>query len=272
MAHAAEVELYAVLQKEGVAIVREFMPPDALQRLTVQMERVARSIPSLVSAGKVPPEHMMHDDVARHSTLKQIQQLSRVDPYFTGLVDQLTPLAACALGEDAVFQNMQYFDKPPTAAYDLGDCSRPTPPHQDGYYFMIEPPGQAVTMWLAVDAADEENGCLRYVRGSAARGLRPHDFSGVMGFSQRLVAYRDDDAAAEFAAVAAPGDLIIHTGGMIHRAGANTSRRRHRRAIGLIFYGASARVDVDRHAARQAEIHRRARLLTGQGATGQRKA
>ena len=67
---------------------------------------------------------------------------------------------------------------------------RPTPPHQDGYYFLLQPPGQAVTMWLALDAADEENGCLRYVLGSAhdAPAPRPHGFSGVMGTPRRIAA------------------------------------------------------------------------------------
>ena len=44
--------------------------------------------------------------------------------------------------------NLQYFNKSPGA-------NKPTPPHQDGYYFMITP-CEAVTMWLALDEVDDE--------------------------------------------------------------------------------------------------------------------
>ncbi|EOD31934.1 hypothetical protein EMIHUDRAFT_231174 [Emiliania huxleyi CCMP1516] len=122
----------------------------------------------------------------------------------------------------------------------------------------------AVTAWLALDPADEDNGCLRYVRGSAAGGVRAHHYSGVIGFSQTLDAAADAaDAQNEFALPAAPGDLLLHTATMVHRADANLSEQRPRRAIGAIFYGASARIDAA-YAAKQADIHRRARTLPGQ--------
>ena len=50
---------------------------------------------------------------------------------------------------------------------------------------------------------------------------------------------------------------------MVHRAEPNRSAR-PRRAIGAIFYGASAAVDEAGHAARQLEISRRATQLEGQ--------
>ena len=36
-------------------------------------------------------------------------------------------------------KNMQYFNKPATSSYAAEATSCPTPPHQDGYYFMINP-------------------------------------------------------------------------------------------------------------------------------------
>ena len=97
---------------------------------------------------------------------------------------------------------------------------------------------------------------------------RPHGYSGVLGFSQALhpEAYTASDAAMEFGVPAQPGDLILHVATMVHRAEPNRCERRQRRAIGAIFYGASARVDEVGHAARQEEIHKRAAKLKGQGA------
>ena len=138
---------------------------------------------------------------------------------------------------------------------------------------MIEPPHPALTMWLALDEADVENGCLRYEAGSATADggvVRPHCASGVMGFSQVLERYNAVDRPGgtgvdtEVAVPAAPGDLILHHARMAHRADANTSSTRHRRALGAIFYGASAKVDQVAYDRRQAEIHRRAAQLPGQ--------
>ena len=40
------------------------------------------------------------------------------------------------------------------------------PPHQDQSYFRVVPEDSLVTAWIALDAATEENGCMRYVPGS----------------------------------------------------------------------------------------------------------
>jgi len=61
---------------------------------------------------------------------------------------------------------MQWFNKP-------AKMGTETPPHQDGFYFMLEP-NHAVTMWLALDVADAENGCMRYIPRSHLGGIRPH--------------------------------------------------------------------------------------------------
>ena len=52
-------------------------------------------------------------------------------------------------------------------------------------------PNHALTLWLALDRVDEENGCVRDLPGSHAQGMRPHRSSGILGFSQGI-----DGAAA----------------------------------------------------------------------------
>jgi len=97
-------------------------------------------------------------------------------------------------------------------------------------------PAEAVTMWLALDHVDEENGCVRYVHGSHEWGMRPH------GRTQTI------------ALPAAPGDLLVHHCMTIHRADGNQSATRSRRALGLIYYSADAQVDEEAHAAYQARL------------------
>ena len=93
-------------------------------------------------------------------------------------------LAATLLGHSVNGINMQYFNKAP-------GVSQPTPAHQDGFYWMLEP-CEGVTMWLAMDNVDEENGCVRYVRGSHKMGMRAHGASGTLGFSQAMLDFPNE--------------------------------------------------------------------------------
>ena len=72
--------------------------------------------------------------------------------------------------------------------------------------------------------------------------MRPHGKSKVFGFSQGVTDYGDEDFATEVPIVAEPGDLIVHHSMTIHRADPNRSDRR-RWALGLVFFGQSAKRD-----------------------------
>lgn len=190
-------------------------------------------------------EHVFYEDKSNLSTLKQIQQLHKYERFFEELMnDKPKQLAEELLGESVVGKNLQYFDKPPI----VGEV---TPVHQDGYYFMLQP-CHALTMWMALDAADEENGCVRYLAGSHVHGMRPHARTQTLGFSQSISDY--DSEADEVICLAQPGDLLVHHALTIHRADANTSATRSRRALGFIFYGESAKEDSDAHVAYQRKL------------------
>ena len=110
-------------------------------------------------------------------------------------------------------------------------------------------------MWLALDEVVEENGCVRYVRGSHREGLRPHNRTQTLGFSQGISDFgNEQDKANEVICRAQPGDLLAHQAMTIHRAGANNSPTRSRRALGFIFYGVSAREDAAAHKAYQLKL------------------
>jgi phytanoyl-CoA hydroxylase len=136
------------------------------------------------------------------------------------------------LGEPAQAPSgAEWFNKPPNTQH-------ATPPHQDNYYFCLTPP-QVLTMWLALDTVDEENGCMRYVRGSHLKGIRPHARTKTLGFSQGIPDYGDEDRKSEIPIPAQPGDVLVHHGNTIHRADANRSKVRHRRSFGIVFKGVS---------------------------------
>src|SRR5262249_18017997 len=93
---------------------------------------------------KYPRMIHMHrwDDVARSWLLDL-----RLAETLTALLDGREPYAV---------QTMLYF-KPPGA--------RGPPPHQDQHYLGADP-GTCIAAWMALDASDEENGCLEVIPGS----------------------------------------------------------------------------------------------------------
>lgn len=193
----------------------------------------ADSLPSL------PTEQVYFERPGDLATLKQVQQLGAYSPYFQGWQQEglLPRLASELLDGPVIARNMQYFNKPP-------GVGQPTPPHQDGYYFMLEP-CEAVTMWLALDDVDEENGCVRYIPGSHREGLRPHARTTTLGFSQGIVDFPTAaDEQHERAFPAKPGDLLVHHALTIHRADGNASLTRTRQALGLIYYSERAQEDT----------------------------
>ena len=213
---------------KGFVVIRGFLPPDELKKLKDNLDRYVREVvPTL------PDGDAFYEDKSRPETLKQMNRIQQ-DPFFAECLKHplWTTAAENLLGETAWVHGAEWFNKPPKTQH-------PTPPHQDNYYFCLEPP-QVLTMWLALDDVDEENGCLRYIEGSHLEGIRPHNRTKTLGFSQGISDYSDLDRARETPVPAKPGDVLIHHGNTIHRADPNQSTTRHRRSFGMVFQGTSA--------------------------------
>ena len=242
-----EQKLKEAFDNDGYVYVPEFLKGEALQELLSNIDRFIESI-----VPKMPRGTVYYEDLTRPETLKQIQRLHKHDPYFEKMYygSCFEKLAEVLLGGPVSTEadNFQFFNKPPKEGL-------PTPPHQDGFYFKLNP-CEAVTMWMALEEVDEENGCVRYVQGSHLRGMRPHGRSGTLGFSQGITDYgTDEDKANEIAFHAQAGDLLVHHAMMIHLAGANTSTTRTRKAIGTIYYSQRAKVDHEAKAAHQRKMN-----------------
>lgn len=229
---------------DGFLAIRKFLSGESLETMLSNVSRLLREV-----LPAIPSEQVFYEDSTNVRSLKQIQHLEEHDAWFH---QQFTSgpfcqLAETLLGEAVITKNVQYFNK--TAG--IGEA---TPAHQDGHYFMLTP-CKALTMWLALDDADEDNGCVRYVRASHRKGMREHSRTNTLGFSQGITDFpKRNDIECEIAATAQPGDLLVHDALTIHRADANSSRSRDRRAIGLIFYAASAKEDTERHQAYQRSL------------------
>ena len=228
-------QLKPEFDRDGFVVVRSFLSSDDFAELQDHLERYIRDV-----VPTAPDADAFYQEKGRPETLKQMQNMGG-DPYFAAYRTdpRWCALAEALLAEPVIAQEPEWFNKPPATVH-------PTPPHQDNYYFNLKPPN-AISVWLALDPVDEENGCLRYVAGSHRDGLRPHEATSVLGFSQGVSDYGADDESREVVVELQPGDVAVHHSEIIHRADPNRSATRSRRAFAIVFYGESCRLDEDGH-------------------------
>lgn len=220
---------------QGFLVLSDFFDDREMDELK---ERVNDFIRNIVPG--LPSDKVFYEDPEDPTSIKQLFHLSDFDPYFEGLLrgSKIEELAKVLLGENTGQGFVEYFNKPPR-------IGKPTPPHQDCYYFMLTPP-KAITFWIPLEDVDEENGCLRYVRGSHKRGMRPHGRTKTLGFSQGITDFgTEEDILNEISVPAERGDVLVHDGLTIHQAGGNKSSTRSRSVLGIVYFAASAREDLE---------------------------
>ena len=217
--------------RDGVVVVKQLLPPDDFRALQSNLDRYIREVvPTL------PDSDAFYDDRSRPETLKQMQHMGG-DPFFRDFAahPRWQELATTLVGEEVRGMAPEWFNKPP-------GTNHVTPPHQDNYYFCLRP-SNVVTIWMALDHVDAENGCLRYLPGSHRQGIRPHGRSNILGFSQGILNYGADDYLREREVHLEPGDVVAHHGETVHRADANRSPTRNRRAFAIVYQGVSCQRD-----------------------------
>jgi ectoine hydroxylase-related dioxygenase (phytanoyl-CoA dioxygenase family) len=132
--------------------------------------------------------------------------------------------------DDVLHFSTTVFTKPPLNP-DASDPPKRVGYHQDLLNWNLTP-GKVLTCWLAVDDADEENGCLHVVPGTHAHGLMDH--STNYDPSNVLMAYQDIDPAlfgGLEAAMPLPlpaGSASLHDGYTVHGSPPNRSKTRRR--------------------------------------------
>ncbi len=222
-------------ERDGYVFIPAFFNADQVTAVKWELERyITEVVPGM------PANHVMYEDMTNPATLKQMQDMQKYSTFFNDLMcgSEMEKLAEAVLGEKVIGKNVEYFNKPPR-------IGKSTPPHQDAYYFNIKPT-EAVTMWMALEDADDENGCVSYLVGSHKKGMRPHGRTSTIGFSQSITDYGTaEDMASLKKFPANPGDLLIHHAMTVHAAGPNTTESRSRKALGLIYFGESAQPDLE---------------------------
>lgn len=116
--------------------------------------------------------------------------------------------------------------------------------HQDASYWPLTP-SKAVTVWLAIDDADVENACMRFVAGSHHHGkmtFRPSDsrehnvLNQTIDNVEQYGTFVDDCLKA--------GEMSMHSDLLLHGSEANESDRR-RCALTLRYAAADVHAYLD---------------------------
>lgn len=230
-------ELKIKFLRDGFIFFPNFLNQEEIELVKSKLsEFIENKVPEM------PEKEVYYEDKKDRNTLKQLQRLYDYDPFFFDLMfgSRFEKLASILLDDEVHGKNTQYFNKPPK-------IGKPTPAHQDGYYFMLEP-NEAVTMWMALEPVDEENGCVRYIKGSHKLGMRAHSKTNTLGFSQGISDFgskNDLDNEVYFPTKA--GDLLVHHSLTVHRADGNSSEHRSRKAMGFIYYADKAKENKKAH-------------------------
>jgi phytanoyl-CoA hydroxylase len=142
------------------------------------------------------------------------------DPFWIRLVsdDRLLDIAEKFIGPNIALFASGYISKPPRDG-------RAVLWHQDGAYWPLEPMN-VISLWLAVDDATPENGCMRVIPRSHRTGLKPliprTDVPNVLG--SKIDDIVDDGAAVDV--ILRSGDVSVHHPNIVHGSNANTSDKR----------------------------------------------
>ena len=145
---------------------------------------------------------------------------------------KIISLATALLGPDVVCWSTHMFCKLP------GDPME-VPLHQDGVYWPFNQ-AKTLTVWLAIDDADDENGTMHFVPGSHLLGPLPFDeleLDGTRVLGRRVANRQryEDSFVNELKA----GQISLHSDLLLHGSRANLSNRR-RAGLTLRFASADA--------------------------------
>lgn len=155
--------------------------------------------------------------------VSEVAKRAMLHPAFATVLEQL-------LGEPAIAAQSMFYWKPPTA--------RGQAFHQDNFYLKVHP-GTCIAAWVAVDATDEENGCLFVAPGSHRLDIFcPEQADPAVSFTKDVVPVPEGLAAAPLPMAA--GDVLFFGGNLIHGSYPNRSRDRFRRSFICHYAGQSA--------------------------------
>ncbi|MEY4565118.1 MAG: hypothetical protein RLY14_88 [Planctomycetota bacterium] len=150
---------------------------------------------------------------------------------------KIVDYVADILGDDVIAWGSHFFCKMPRDGKAVAW-------HQDASYWPLSP-SKALTVWLAIDDADQENACMKFIAGSHHKGhltYRPSDAAEHNVLNQSI------DNAEQYGEVVLDelkaGQASMHSDLLLHGSEANQSDRR-RCGLTLRYCSAEVRASLE---------------------------
>lgn len=211
----------ALLERHGYLVVEDFVDSGEVAHLIALLEPL---LSGEVDCG-VQRADFGDFGETKHE-VERITQIMQPHDFAPGLLESefyRRSLAASRvlLGEDMELDMAMTMDKLPHTA-------TATPWHQDEAYWLPGiPDRRSLSVWLALDEATVENGCMWFVPGSHAEPTRAHRWAGPRGQTLTADVGPDEGVAMPLK----PGSCTFHHGNMLHWAGGNVTDGRRRACI-----------------------------------------
>jgi phytanoyl-CoA hydroxylase len=217
-------EQYDRFQDDGTLVIDGFLTPAELQSAIGGVDRVCRERAGATRDDDGFQLEKVDDNSFDHTAqpkspgmFRKIQPAIRIPE----LRDVFTSrkMIGCMqdlMGPDVYYHSSKVMFKPAH-----GGAAKPW--HQDAAYWRHFEPRQ-ITIWIALDVATEENGCVWAIPGSHKHGLIPH-IKEEQQVEEPLV-----DVKKAVPVPVKPGGLLIFHSLVLHMSKKNTSDK-NRRAI-----------------------------------------
>jgi phytanoyl-CoA hydroxylase len=220
-------ETIARYRRDGYLVVRQVLSPDHVDACLAALAALAAD-PGLQPGQRdgtgafIALEPTADPGAAsRHDLIRKFGDFTDTSPALmrAAMSLRLHTILDALLGQGRVLLQEMALVKPPKISGDK-------PWHQDAAYFRGSDPGLMFGVWIALDPATRENGCMEVIPGSHLRGPAPH----VPAEDINLCTIRPDLVRLDerVALPMDPGDALIFHSLIHHYTAANRSDQRRR--------------------------------------------
>ena len=191
---------------DGYFLLEHVFTPEEMDRVTALIEGYQRRHEEALAAGGGT------EGISRAGEITFTDHLAEHDAEIAAFVTrpEFVAIATQFLGPDVdLYWNQSVFKQP--------EGKREFPWHQDDGYTPVTP-SPYLTLWLALNDATPENGCISVRPGSHQGGLAPHRPSPI-----GLVCHEADDPDQGVLVSVQAGSMAVFASLTMHKSGANTS-------------------------------------------------
>ena len=197
---------YQEMRDQGFTLFENVFSASEMEELSQVLEDYERSMHDrLVAQGD--------SGISRAGEITFTDHIAEQDERIRAFVTrpEFVELTTAFLGPDTdLYWNQTVFKHPET--------ERGFPWHQDDAYTEVDP-APYLTLWLAINDATLENGCISVLPGSHAGGLRPHQQS-----PSGLVGYSSEEPDQGIPVPIKAGGIVCFWSLTLHKSGSNRSK------------------------------------------------